>query len=215
MSRRRAQLASPIDTYLAFLALLGLAVATFQMDLETRYVLLWCALLAADYFYLTRPGGINTPRPPRSSEPFADLGHGAAIGLLISLPILLFAEPWLTTQGALLLPATSLAALFQGFVLIGPFAEEQFFRGQLQRQHGLIAGAATYGLYQILLFLPVLYDSAVLGLSLAAIGVALGFLYGYVYKRYGLAASIACHMVINLMILFLPPLIQESAALFH
>lgn len=216
MSRRRAHpLATPFDTYLAFLVLLGLAVATFQLDLETREAILWCALLAAGFFYAARAGSRSSRPSGSAGEALTGPARGAALGLLITLPILLIAEPWLAAETAVLLPPTTRAALFMGFVLIAPFAEENFFRGQLQRQHGLIASLATYGLYHILLFLPILYDSAALGLALALVGAALGFIYGYVFQRYGLAAGTACHMVINLMLLILPNFIQEAARYLH
>ncbi len=211
MSRRRVrQLALPFDTYVAFLVVLGLAVATFQLDLETREVILWCVLVAAGFVYLNRTGA-RSFRPSGSLRisPLAALSRGAAIGLLLTLPILLIAEPFLATEGSQFLPVTTRASLFMGFVLVAPIVEEFFFRGQLQLQHGLAAGILTYGLYHILFFLPILYDSATLGLALAVIGAVLGFLYGYVFQRYGLAASTACHMVVNFMLLILPSFIQE------
>lgn len=210
MSRRRVrQWTLPLDTYLAFLVVLCLAIATFELDLETREVILWCVLAAAGFVYLDRTGA-RSLRPGRAA---GDLARGAAIGLLLTLPILLIAEPFLAAEGSLFLPVTTRASLFMGFVLIAPIVEEFFFRGQLQRQHGLAAGVLTYGLYHILFFLPILYDSAALGLALAVIGAVLGFLYGYVHQRYGLAASTTCHMVVNFMLLILPSFIQEVTRL--
>ncbi len=37
----------------------------------------------------------------------------------------------------------------------------------------------------------------------------LGFVYGYVCTQYGLGASIACHVVINFVLLFLPPALER------
>ena len=204
MSQRRSRKSKyPFDTLVAFLVYAGLAVATtFTVDTEARQVILWCGLLALNLVY-THKLRIDL------THPFSDLGRGAVAGLIISLPVLLLFQPELTAVSPQLLPPQTQPALFLSMVLVAPFLEEIFFRGLLQRQHGLIAGALSYGAFLVLFFLPGLVAFAAVGVAVALTGVLLGLIYGYVNERYGLTAGMACHAVVNLMIFFLPVLIPE------
>ena len=205
MSRRRThrQPTVAFDTYLALLIYIGLAIATLKIDREARQVVLWCALLGLSLAYSHRV-------PFTLSRPFVALGRGVAVGLVISLPVLFLAQSSLAAISGRLLPPMTGPAAFQSLVLLAPLAEGLFFRGLLQKQHGLVAQAITYGLFHVFFFLPTLGESALIIVPLAAVGVVLGFLYGYVSDHYGLAASVACHITMNAMLLFLPPLIQEG-----
>jgi membrane protease YdiL (CAAX protease family) len=50
--------------------------------------------------------------------------------------------------------------------------------------------------------------------SAVVLGMALlGLLYGYLYQRYGLTSSIACHVAVNFVLLVLPPLMERISAL--
>ena len=203
MSRRRSRKSKyPFDTLVAFLVYAGLAVATYTMDAEARQVILWCGLLALNLIY-THKLRIEL------THPFSDLGRGAVAGLTISLPVLLLFQPELTIVWARLLPPQTQPALFLSMVLVAPLVEETFFRGLLQRQHGLIAGSLSYAAFLVLFFLPGLADLAAVGVAVALTGVLLGLVYGYVNERYGLTGSAACHGVVNLMIIFLPVIIPE------
>ena len=203
MSRRRPRKSKyPFDTLVAFLVYAGLAVATFTVDTESRQVILWCGLLALNLIY-THKLRIEL------THPFSALGRGAAAGLIISLPVLLLFQPELTVVSAQLLSPQTQPALFLSMVLVAPFVEEIFFRGLLQRQHGLIAGSLSYGAFLVLFFLPGLVDFAAVGLAVASAGTLLGLVYGYVNERYGLTAGMACHAVVNLMIFFLPVIVPE------
>jgi len=194
----------PFDTWIAFLLCAGAAAATFTIDVEARQVVLWCVLLALGLIYLRVLRG-------EPAHPPADLARGAAAGLILALPILLLLQPELTAIAVRLLPGQSDAAVFQGLVLIAPLAEELFFRGLLQKQHGLVAGALLYGLYLLLFFLPGLVDFALVGLAAALAGVLFGFIYGYVNERYGLGAAIACHAAVSFVLFFMPLVVPDAA----
>ncbi|MFB0547045.1 MAG: type II CAAX prenyl endopeptidase Rce1 family protein, partial [Anaerolineae bacterium] len=138
-----------------------------------------------------------------------EVGRGAMIGSIISLPFLFLARGVLSVTSARLFAIASFPALFQSLVLLAAPVEELFFRGFLQRERGLVMAAILYGLAGAVFFPTV---SGRFPLVLAAVVGAmglLGFIYGYVYNRYGLSASIACHAVVNLFLLFLPPLLDQ------
>ncbi len=205
MGKRQSRKSNyPLDTWVAFLLYAGVAAATFTIDAESRQVVLWCVLLAFGLFYRQALRG-------EILHPLADLGRGAAAGLILALPILLLLQPELTAIIARLLPGQSDAAAFQGLVLIAPLAEELFFRGLLQKQHGLVAGALLYGVYLLLFFLPGVVDFALVGLAVCLAGALFGFIYGYVNERYGLGAAIACHATVNLVVFFLPLVVPDVA----
>jgi membrane protease YdiL (CAAX protease family) len=81
----------------------------------------------------------------------------------------------------------------------------------VQRERGLLEGAVLFGLAQALYcvssvetyYAPI--AAVVLGMFLA------GLLYGYLYKRYGLTASIAGHAAANLVLFVLPVLAEQLA----
>ena len=204
MSKRRSRKSSyPIDTWVAFMLYAGAAAATFTVEAESRQVVLWCVLLALCLLYTQVLWG-------ELAHPFADLARGAAAGLVLSLPILLLLQPELTAVTARLLPPQSHAAAFQGLVLIAPIAEELFFRGLVQKQHGLISGSLLYGAYLLLFFLPGLVDFVLVGLAVGLTGALFGFIYGYVNERYGLAAAVTCHATVNLFVFFLPLVVPDA-----
>ena len=67
-----------------------------------------------------------------------------------------------------------------------------------------MAAALFYGLGQGILFLPGLGGFPVILAAVVVATALLGFVYGYVCQRYGLSASISCHAIVNLVLLFLP-----------
>jgi len=133
-----------------------------------------------------------------------NLGRGAVVGLVISLPLLLLANDALKTTSARLFPLASQAALFQNLVLLAAPIEGLYFRGFLQRERGLGIAALLYGLGQGILFLPGLSGFPAVLIAVVVAMALLGFIYGYVCQRYGLSASMSCHATVNLVLLFLP-----------
>lgn len=198
------QVVFPLDTLVSFAIWAALAVTSVTVEREVRQVALWTILLVLSLIHS------SSLRPsPKTILPA--LGRGIAVGLVLSLPVLFLFQPLLTNVSSRLWPAYSGAALFQSIVLVAPFVEEMFFRGLVQRQHGLPISAVSYGAFLTLFFLPTLLDFAVIGLIIALIGVTLGFIYGYVAERYGLPASVGCHLTVNTFLLFLPLLFEKLA----
>jgi membrane protease YdiL (CAAX protease family) len=186
-----------LDPYLTFLIFAVVGLGTLGVGMEARLLILWLVLLGMCLIYAERQAIVM-------EYGLLNLGRGAIVGLVISLPLLLLTRDALKTTSARLFPLVSQAVLFQNLVLLAAPIEGLYFRGFLQRERGLVGAALLYGLGQGVLFLPGFSGfPAVLAAVVVAMAL-LGFIYGYVCQRYGLSASMSCHATVNLVLLFLP-----------
>jgi membrane protease YdiL (CAAX protease family) len=186
-----------LDPYLTFLIFAVVGLGTLGIGMEARLLILWLVLLGMCLIYAERQAIVM-------EYGLLNLGRGAIVGLVISLPLLLLTRDALKTTSARLFPLVSQAVLFQNLVLLAAPIEGLYFRGFLQRERGLVGAALLYGLGQGVLFLPGFSGfPAVLAAVVVAMAL-LGFIYGYVCQRYGLSASMSCHATVNLVLLFLP-----------
>ena len=203
-SKRRKSKSSrrDFDPYFAYLIFVGVGLGSLQVNPEVRLTLLWSTLLALSLIYASR-------KPVAARYSLANLGRGAIVGLIISLPFLLAARGVLNASSTRLFPMPSQAALFQALIFVSAPVEELYFRGILQRERGLLNGAVLYGLAGAVFFLPVFRGLALILLAVVLSMGLLGFVYGYVCNQYGLGASIACHAVVNFFLLFLPPVLER------
>lgn len=201
-SRRSKSSRRDLDPYFAYLIFVGVGLGSLQMNSEVRLTLLWSTLLALSLIYAGQK-----PVPARYS--LANLGRGVIVGVIISLPFLLAARDVLNASSTRLFPMPTQAALFQALIFVSAPIEELYFRGILQRERGFLSAAALYGLAGAVFFLPVLRGLALIVLAVMLSMGLLGFVYGYVCNQYGLGASIACHAVVNFVLLFLPPVLER------
>ncbi len=199
--KKRYSLAN-LDPYLTFLVFAVVGLGTWRIGLEARLIILWLVLLGICLIYAEE-------KTIAMQYGLVNLGRGAIVGLVISLPLLLLATDALETASAQLFPLRSLAALFQNLVLLAVPIEGLYFRGFLQRERGLVVAALLYGLGQGILFLPGLSGFPAVLIAVMVVMALLGFVYGYVCQRYGLSASMSCHAVVNLVVLFLPPALDQ------
>ncbi len=199
--KKRYSLAN-FDPYLTFLIFAVVGLGTWRIGLEARLIILWLVLLGICLIYVEE-------KAIALQYGLVNLGRGAVVGLIISLPLLLLATDTLKTASASLFPLDSQAALFQNLVLLAAPIEGVYFRGILQRERGLVVAALLYGLGQGILFLPGLSGFLAVLVAVIVVMALLGFVYGYVCQRYGLSASISCHAVVNLVLLFLPPALDQ------
>lgn len=194
--KKRYSLAS-FDPYWTFLAFAVVGLGTWQIGGEARLLILWLVLLVICLIYAEE-------KAIAMQYGLVNLGRGAVVGLVISLPLLLLARDALKTTSTRLFPLASQAALFQSLVLLAAPIEGLYFRGYLQRERGLVVAALLYGLGQGVLFLPGLSGFPAVLIAVVVATALLGFVYGYVCQRYGLSASMSCHATVNLVLLFLP-----------
>jgi membrane protease YdiL (CAAX protease family) len=201
-SRSRKSSRRDLDPYFAYLIFAGVGLGSLQVNPEVRLTLLWFTLLALSLIYAGR-------KPVAARYSLANLGRGAVVGTIISLPFLLTARGVLNASATRLFPMPSQAALFQALTFVSAPVEELYFRGILQRERGLLSASVLYGLAGAVFFLPVFRSFAFILLAVVFSMGLLGFVYGYVCNQYGLGASIACHAVVNFVLLFLPPVLER------
>jgi membrane protease YdiL (CAAX protease family) len=202
-SRRNKEKRSGLDPYFAFLIFVTFGLGTWRVEAEIRLTVLWVILLVLVLIYAET-------NPIRFNYSLIESGRGVVIGLIISLPFLFLARGVLSVTAVPLFPMPSLAARFRALVLLAAPVEELFFRGILQQERGIFHAALLYGLGGAVFFLPAAGLGGPLALIvIAAVMALLGFVYGYVYNRYGLSASMACHAVVNVVLLFVPALLDQ------
>ena len=185
------------DPYLTFLVFAVVGLGTLRIEVEARLLILWLLWLGVGLIYADE-------KAIAMQYGLVNLGRGAVVGLVLSLPLLLLAQDVLKTTSARLFPWASEAALFQNLVLLAAPIEGLYFRGFLQRERGLVVAALLYGLGQGILFLSGLSSFPAVLVAVVVATALLGFIYGYVCQRYGLSASMSCHATVNLVLLFLP-----------
>jgi len=202
-SQRRSASALRLDPYLAYLIFAAVGVGAHQVGQDGRLVLLWSVLLGASLVYADH-------QPLKLQYALVRVGQGAAVGLVLSVPLLVLATEPLRAMTARLYPLGGSTAAFQGLVLIAAPIEEAFFRGALQEEHGFWAATGLYGLAAAVFFLPGIISFPAVMLAMMVGMTVLGVVYGYVALRYGLAASIACHATVNLALFVLPATLGSS-----
>lgn len=205
--RRRSRKRSAelrLDPYLAYLAFAAVGVGTYRVGQDGRLALLWIVLLGASLVYADH-------RTIEFQYTLARMGQGAVLGLILSAPLAILADEPLRATAARLYPLGNGTLKFLALVLIAAPVEEVFFRGVLQREHGFWAATGLYGLAGAVFFLPSVASFPAV-LITTVIGMAvLAVLYGYVALRYGLAASIACHATVNVVLFVLPVTLASLA----
>jgi membrane protease YdiL (CAAX protease family) len=207
---QRAGTRAIIDPLFACLVFAAVALGTLTIATSARLVILWTALLLLWFVY--QEGKART-----LEYQFANVGRGVLIGTAIALPLMVLAlRPLIAAIPILFvsraepsLVGVSSAALFVSLALLAPFAEELFFRDVLQREQGLWAGVGLYAAAGLLLFLPTAGDYPVVLLAVVGVWSVLGVIYGYLFERFGLATTLACHLAVNLFLLFAPAFLHN------
>jgi membrane protease YdiL (CAAX protease family) len=195
-----------LNPYLSFLLLIGVGMATLRVDYELRLALLWLVLLALVLLYA------ETGRL-KADYSLLNLARGALLGTVVALPFFLFAKDFFYATASRLYRVENLQVLVERAVFLVPLLEESFFRGLVQRERGLRDGALLFGLMQVLYFFPEVSAFPLVIASMFVGMTLLGLLYGYMHQRYGLTASIGCHVAVNSVLLVFPSLLKAIGAL--
>jgi membrane protease YdiL (CAAX protease family) len=192
-----------LDPYLAYLLFVAVGVGAHQVGQNGRLVLLWLVLLGASLVYADHG-------PIKFDYTLTRMGQGAAVGLVLGVPLVIVALEPLRAVTERLYPFGGGASAFQALVLVAAPVEETFFRGVLQGEHGFWAATGLYGLATAIFFLPSIVGFPVVLLAMTVGVTVLGVVYGYVTLRYGLSASIACHATVNMALFVLPLALGSS-----
>ncbi len=199
--RRIAQQGPRVDPFVSYLLFIGIGVGTWQMSRPWRQTLLWFFLLAAFLLYVEI-------RPVKPSFTLSNVGWGALIGIVVSVPFLALAWVYLYGIAVQLFTTTDAHLLFYQLCLFAAPVEELYFRGFMQREKGMQLSAVLYALAALVYFVPGLNVPALALAVVTGAYVAFGLVYSYVYARHGLSAAVTSHFVVNVVTLVLPSLIR-------
>lgn len=200
MNRQAGERFPVSEPYLLFLIFAGIALGTVLLRQAPRFALLWVTLVVLSLLYRGKHEvdiGFSLP----------NVGRGALLGLVISVPLLAFLAEPLRAFSEGLYGTRDVVYLFYQVCFISAPLEEYFFRGIVQSQRGSSASIGLYALTALLYFLPYAPPLATF-IAFVALGV-LGIVYSYVREHYGLAASLACHVVVGFVLQVLPSLIAS------
>lgn len=201
-----------MNPYLSFLLLCGIGLTTFRLAHSLRLTLLWLVLLV-DVLLYAEGGRL------KAEYSLLNLGRGLLVGAVVALPFYIFGKDFFQATALHLYGVTDLKGvtdvlvLMERAVFLVPILEEIYFRGIVQREKGILYGALFFGLAQALYFVPLAGQYSLVISAMSAGTAILGLLYGYLYQRYGLTASVGCHVAVNLVLLVFPTLLQRIGVL--
>lgn len=197
------------DTAFGFLLALAVSVGMTPLlpnNIDLRYTLAWGALASVSIlaWLLGNMERIGQERPD-------NLFWGLIFGVFISLPFNLFASGTLGAAAQAMFVDMGIGTVLAYLVFVMPLGETLFFRGLMQRKLDFYIVGILGGIWNILLFFPVMWgdirEGPAVGLYLALALITMNLLLSYVRERNGLAAA-WISQIVALMILFFLPLIS-------
>jgi membrane protease YdiL (CAAX protease family) len=197
-----------LDPFFAFAIFVGVGLGTLAVRSSPRLVILWTTLLILWVVY-------RENKSLKVQYQFTEIGRGALIGLAVSAPLLLLAFRALVTAIPILFVSVSQSSVagvpgtivFCSLVLLAPLAEELFFRDILQQERGLWLGAGLSAAAGLILFLPTAGQYPVVLVAVVGAWAVLGTMYCFFYERLGFVTTLACHITVNLILLFVPAIL--------
>jgi membrane protease YdiL (CAAX protease family) len=204
-----------LDPLFSCLLYAAIALGTLALRTSARLVILWTTLLV---LWLVLQEG----RSRRIVYVYRQIGRGALLGLAVGLPIMLLALRPLAAAVPILFVGrepvetveVSSVTAFVTLALLAPLSEELFFRDVVQRKFGIWIGAGLYAASALLLFLPTAGTRYPVVLpSVVGAWSILGIVYAFCYERFGFAATLTCHILANLFLLFGPLLLHNLGVL--
>ncbi|MEO1288632.1 MAG: hypothetical protein AAFV93_12755 [Chloroflexota bacterium] len=137
-----------------------------------------------------------------------NVAWGVAFGVMVSVPFIVFFIDQFQTVSELIFPEFGAGTVLAYLVFVMPLAETLFFRGSMQRHLDFWIVGALSGLWNVILFFPVMWDVILQFISVAIFLVialiAINMMYSYVRERNGLAAAWICQVTASLILLFFP-----------
>jgi len=186
----------PVFVYFVLMVVVVLGLNSFAA--EVRYTIVWSVML------LTALIAIIADKIAVAAPTMTELVAGIALGLLVGVPLVGIGAPLLQQVSIDIFGKTTDVAVFQTLAFTMPLAEGIFFRVAMQSARGAAFTSIAAGLWSIALFGPQLN---VIKFPLVAVVIGLAFvfvnaIYSYARHRFGVFASWACQIVINLLLLF-------------
>ncbi|MDQ7035845.1 MAG: hypothetical protein Q9P01_13725 [Anaerolineae bacterium] len=141
----------------AFGFLLAIAVSIGLIPIlpnnaDLRYTLAWgaLALVGVLSWLLGNADRIGQEKPD-------NILWGAGLGVMVSVPFVLFFSGIFGTAARLMFPALGKGTVLAYLMFVMPLAETLFFRGLLQRRLDFWIVGALSGLWSVILFFPVMW----------------------------------------------------------
>lgn len=192
----------------AFGFLLAIAVSVglipvLPANADLRYTLAWgaLALVGVIAWLLGNADRVGQETPE-------NIAWGAAFGLIVSVPFLIFFADTFERAAHQIFPLFGAGSMLAYLLFVMPLAETLFFRGLLQRRLEFWIVGGLGGIWSIVLFFPVMWEQ-ILGAPAVAVFLAIALfamqmMYSYVRERNGLAASWISQIVANIILIFIP-----------
>ena len=197
------------DPFFGFLLAIALSIGLIPLlpdFADLRYTLAWGVLAGISVlsWLLGNTERVGQERPE-------NIAWGIIYGLMLGVPFLLFLRQSILVPAAQqIFPQMSAGSLLAYLVFVMPIAETLFFRGLLQNQLVFWVIGLVAGLWNMMLFFPVMWTSVLqfpaVALVIAIILLTMNMIYVYVRQRNGLAAAWICQIIANLIILYIPSL---------
>ena len=197
------------DPFFGFLLAIALSIGLIPLlpnFADLRYTLAWGVLAGISVlsWLLGNTERIGQERPE-------NIAWGIIYGLMLGIPFLLFLRQSILVPAAQqIFPQMSAGSLLAYLVFVMPIAETLFFRGLLQNQLVFWVIGLVAGLWNMMLFFPVMWTSVLqfpaVALVIAIILLTMNMIYVYVRQRNGLAAAWICQIIANFIILYIPSL---------
>lgn len=182
---------------MALVILLVVGLLTWQLSTQVRLTLMWLVQIVVLL-------AVASTKPLKLNYRSESVARGAIIGALPALVALLLAGGFMRTVAGNLYPGSDTAAVFQQAVLIAAPVEELFFRGYVQERWNPWAAIVGYAVLGVLCFLPTTIQFPLVLLVVVLGWTALGLLFSYVSRLYGLAAAVAAHVCTATLLLAIP-----------
>lgn len=202
---KHSSLARPLaEPYLLFMIFVGVGLGAIMLTQPARLALMWTTLAILCLLYRAK-------QEVDLSFTLPGLGRGALLGLVIAAPVLAFLAEPLRAFNERLYGTRDVVLLFYQTCFIAAPLEGYFLRGIVQSSKGASVSIALAAATALLYFLP--HAPILIAFIVFVVMGGLSIVYTYVCDRYGLASSIACHVVVSFLLQVAPSLIALARRL--
>lgn len=178
-------------------------IPLLPVNADMRYTIAWGALAMVGVigWLLGNTDRIEQEKPE-------NVAWGIAFGVMVSVPFMIFFIDQFRRASQLMFPDFGAGTVLAYLVFVMPLAESLFFRGSMQKRLDFWIVGGLAGLWNIILFFPVMWDVLLefvfVAVFLAIALFSLNMMYSYVRERNGLAAAWICQIIASLILFFVP-----------
>lgn len=195
--------ADPTFGFVLAVALSVGLIPLLPINADMRYTIAWGALAVVSVigWLLGNTDRIGQEQPE-------NVAWGIAFGVMVSVPFMIFFIDQFRSASHLMFPEFGTGTVLAYLVFVMPLAESLFFRGSMQKRLDFWVVGGLAGLWNIILFFPVMWDVLLefvfVAVFLSIALITLNMMYSYVRERNGLAAAWICQITASLILFFVP-----------